>query len=185
MARLIIGILCILGAIVPPVRSTLAFVATLDSGLVFSVPGTLDVTIDHPGRWYLYHDHETLRDGEVLRQTPGLPSGTSLELTDDAGGVLPIAADPATITVKTGTTSSVSVAAWDLQPGNYHLAVTGDGLDAVCSFSEMRVMAFVKELLKSCLMSLLLIGLGIAGIVSGVSAIRQKRRAALDVLPDR
>ena len=186
MGRIVLGILAIVATVIPPVFATVTFIRDLGRGaVVFLAPGQAEVTVAEAGRWYLYHDHRTTFDGRSFTQSPGLPDGASFRLTDAAGAVVPVAEDPARISVQVGGTDSVSVACWDLQPGAYIVTVDGFADDVVCSLGEMKVMAFLVDLLQALGLSLILLVAGIALIVGGARGRRRSPGEERGVLPDR
>lgn len=177
MLRILVGILLIVASVVPPIVVVVDLITGIGTGdQVFVAPGQTTLTVETPGRWYLYHDHETVHDGRVFNQSPGLTDGVRLSLHDAAGQERPQADDRAQITVASGGTSSVAVAAWDLAPGTYTVRVEGEDFEAVCSLSEMRVGDFLGALLRSVALSGLMLTIGVVVVVSGVHARRHQSK---------
>ena len=74
-----------IGAICVPFVIVLTLVRDSLDLLEFEVPGAAIAFVDTPGRYYLWHDYQTVYDGRTYNNPIELPDGLLIEITDKGG----------------------------------------------------------------------------------------------------
>jgi hypothetical protein len=86
-ALYVVGALAIVGGFVAGGLQCVRGFSTLDKWLTrVTVPGTEAITLDEPGRYTIYHEHETILDGELYSSADARPGALDYVLTNKATG---------------------------------------------------------------------------------------------------
>jgi hypothetical protein len=143
-------------------------------------PTDTQITLTEPGHYTIFHESETVVDGEVFSSR--FISGLRVVLTSvDTGEQVPLAMPSANMTYSFGNRTGSAVFTFDIaKPGNYRLAASyEDGA------KEPRAVLAVGHDFMGALMSTILGALGMAfgGFIAGgaiAAVIWRKRHAVLD-----
>lgn len=142
---------------------------TGQGGKQFLVPGSTEITVTEPGRYYLWNDYETIYEGKSFRRSETVPDGVEIVVGDENGDPIPLITDHSVSRTRNGH-SQKSIAHFDLdQPGSVRISVTGGMPERVFSLSQSKIwqtfgMVFGGIALAGVLAVLGLI-LGVVGIV--------------------
>lgn len=102
----------------------------------FLVPGSMEVEIEEPGKYYLWHDHVTLFNGTSFSVPKDIPDGVEIEIRGADGEALAMKRGIST-SVSLGNRSKVSIGYIDVDKAGWiSVSVSGDFDDRVFSLSE-------------------------------------------------
>ena len=170
LKTLIAGIsLFILGGFVIPFLLILPLFLNESSNQQFLTPGAKEVTVEEPGRYYLWNDFQTVYEGESFSRSERIPDGLKIAITDDAGNTLTFHSDTS-MSSSNGSSSKNSIGYVEVD-GACQLLVTvsGDTKERVFSFSQSNFKKMFLAILGggvvSMLMALIGFGIGIWGVV--------------------
>lgn len=124
------GIVVSIAMVIPLMRTFLH-----DHDVKFQVPGSVVLTIDKPGKYYLWNNYQTIFEGRSFSVGPNLPGGYVFSLVGEKSGeAIPIESDLSLHTA-IGGDEKQSVGYFEItDPGKYQLTVTGDEGERIMSF---------------------------------------------------
>lgn len=137
LRTLITGVLIfVIGSFVVPMLLILPLLLNESPNDRFLVPGSKDVTIDKPGRYYLWNDHKTIFQGKSYNKLEGIPDGIEILIQYEDGAKLPFTSDTS-IYSSSGNSSKQSIGYVELgEPGKISVSIIGDSEERVFSFSK-------------------------------------------------
>jgi hypothetical protein len=187
LKTLITGItLFILGGFVIPFLLILPLFLNESANSQFLIPGSNEVTVEEPGRYYLWNDFQTVHDGKSFSRSESIPDGLEIAVTDDTGKTLAFTSDTSTSS-SSGSSSKNSIGYVEVSnPGKLRVSVSGDSEERVFSFSQSIFPKMFLTILGGGIASLLMafIGFGIGFWGSSSSSeIRGANKASL-LTPD-
>jgi len=108
-----------------------------DDNIIFRAPGSVEISIVEPGRYYLWNNYVSVFEGRSYSLGPELPNGLTFSLTEkDSGSTVPIKSD-LSISSQIGNQKKSSIGYFELtNPGQYILKVSGNTEERVFSFGE-------------------------------------------------
>ena len=174
------GILFVIGMILP-----FAFIIPLvfqTDDITFRAPGSVDVIIEKPGRYYLYNNYSTVFEGRSYSFAEELPHGLSFSLIEkESGASVPMNSD-LSISSEAGSQLKSSIGYFKLiRPGQYTLTVSGNMEDRIFSFGESFFGHRFKNMILGMLVAfaaaitaLVLIVLGIVDLVRESKSANQR-----------
>lgn len=140
----------------------------------FEVPGTNEISILKPGRYYLWNDFQTIYNGKSYSRSEGIPDGVEIRVHEKNGGPLQFTSD-ARISEKEGTESRNSIGYVNVgQPGTLMIEVSGNNEKRIFSFSQSKFLQTFLVILISLGFAFLA---GIAGVIFVCWGIRKLTRA--------
>jgi hypothetical protein len=172
MKKIVIGIiLFILGAFIIPLTLVLTVVSNLPAEKQFKIPGTAQVTIDEPGRYYLWNNYQTLFEGKSYNRSERLPDGIEIKITDASTGEPFDFTTSLSISSTSGSNSKNSIGYIEVQnAADISIEVAGGNNERIFSFSQSRLLELIGLILACVLLSTVsaLSGVGITiwGIIS-------------------
>lgn len=170
LKTLIIGItLFLLGGFVIPVLLILPIFLTKSSEQQFLIPGTKELTIEEPSRYYLWNDCQTVFEGKSYSRSERLPDGIEITVTDGTGKILAFQSDTS-ISSSSGSSSKNSIGYVEVsEPSELFITVKSASEKRVFSFSESIFSKVFLPILgggmASMLMAFVGFGLGVWGVV--------------------
>jgi hypothetical protein len=181
---LIIGVaLFIIGGFVIPFLMILPLFLNESEDTQFLVPGSRKVTVEKPGRYYLWNDYQTVYDGKWFGRSKSIPDGLEIVVTDDAGTTLPFNSDTST-TSRSGSSYKRTIGYVEVEdPGELMISVSGESEERVFSFSQStlpKVLMILAGGTASLLVAFLGFGIGIWGLIKLVSKNGTANKPALD-----
>lgn len=172
------GLLFLLGGFVVPLLLVLVVVSHHEPETQFKVPGQTEVMVKEPGRYYLWHDYQTVYQGRNYTQSGDIPDGLTIQVHDANGRELPFVSDRSISSSNNGSTRKsigyVAVA----QPETLTVQVSGSAQDLIFSFSQFRLLRLFGLIFGGVGLSILVglggLGLMVWGIVKLVRAKPQR-----------
>jgi len=142
--------------------------------LEFEVPGAAIAFVDSPGRYYLWHDYQTVYDGRTYDNPIELPDGLMIEITEQGGMPLDFVSDSNSLFSLSGRARQ-SIGYVELSnAGQVSIDVTGGAESRIFSFSPFSFGRFVGLIVKGFVFAVLValssLGLIIWGIVKLANA---------------
>ena len=138
----------------------------------FLAPGRQTFTVERPGRYVIWHKHQTLYEGRTYSSGPSLPDGATIKVFAPDGSEVPMSQSVGA-TITSGSERSASVCAFDAaSPGEYTIEIG--------ELDEPHVMTVRRAMLKQAVSVVLLILMGGVGflaalVVTVITAIRRSR----------
>jgi hypothetical protein len=176
--KLIFGILLFVsGACVLPLSLLLPLVLNQPSNDQFLVPGSETFAIEGPGRYYLWHDHQTLFHGTTYDHPVELPNGIRISISNSLGDSLDWINAPS-ISTSQGTRSRQSIAYADVPAaGEWTVQVAGQFEPRVFSFAESNFMKMFGWIFGGIATCVLLASVGVVLMVLGVVRMAQNKKS--------
>ncbi len=181
MKRMVVGGLLVLIGIAGFGYGIFSFVMDLGDRQAFLAPGELLLTVPEAGRFYVFHDHQTVFQGTAYSHPEGLPNGWTFSVTRvDTGDACDLKYDTK-MSESMGGTERKAIAYAHLSPGDYRIQVRGAGggqrVLSVGPAMTGSIVGFFGAILLAPLACLIGIGLAVWGLIAVLLA-RQKRAAA-------
>ncbi len=167
MKKLILGIILCAAAFIVPLTLVIPMISALANGTVeFEAPGELEVTVEEPGRHYVYHEYVIVFKGRSYSRDKGLPDGVTFSLTGaESGESFPMQTD-SSFSFSTGERQNVSVGYFEVeQPGDYILRIGGLDEPRIFSFGPALFENFASFFVQLIVGFMLVIATMIAGIL--------------------
>lgn len=135
----------------------------------FKVPGETQVSVEEPGRYYVWNDYETIFEGRTYNKWDCLPDEMTVRIRNaDTGETLEFTGDTST-TSSTGGTSRNSIGYVEIEePCALNIQVTGPVEERVFSFSRVRVWQVLKPVFASLAVAAVVGVLGLAIALWGI-----------------
>jgi hypothetical protein len=150
-------VLFVAGAFVVPAAIVIPLILNQTKAKQFLVPGSVEISAETPGRYYLWNDFRTVFNGRTYQSPEELPGGLEITITDGGGSRLTFVSDGSTSS-SNGSSSKRSIGYVEVTtPGNLTVAVSGN--------TDQRVFSFARsEILK--ILGLVLGGMGASGLTA-------------------
>ncbi len=140
----------------------------------FLVPGSMEVVVEEPSAYYLWHDHATIYNGVSYQQSPGFPNGASLSIVDSGGRSYEFIAN-GSISMSSGSYSRVSIGYVVVdEPVALTISVSGEFEERVLSFSKSAFWSVFLSMMGGILVGMVV---GVAGLIFLVLGIVQQSRS--------
>ena len=154
----------------------------------FSIPGTIQVAIEEPGRYYLWNDHQTIFNGKTYNRSEDLPDGIEISITDTATGTLFDFIDTASISISGGNSAKRSIGYIEVSnPTRLQVDITGGNEDRIFSFARATFFEKLKRIFGGVALAFLAgssgVGLVIWGVVKSTRA-KEKENRETPSVPD-
>jgi hypothetical protein len=161
--------LFILGGFVIPFLLILPLFLNESANTQFLIPGSKEVTVEKPGRYYLWNDFQTVYEGKSFSRSENIPDGLEIAVTDDTGKTLAFNSDTSTSSTG-GSSSKKSIGYVEVSdPGKLTVSVSGGSEGSVFSFSQSIFPKMFLTILgggtASLLMAFIGFGIGIWGVI--------------------
>lgn len=162
---MITGAVCfIVGAFVIPLATVLPLILEGSKEVQFKVPGTMEIPVDVPGRYYLWNDFQTVYKGTSYDRSTGIPDGMEIRIRNGNGELLEFSSDTS-MSSTNGASASNSIGYVNIEgPGKVKIEVTGGNEERVFSFARSRLLMMIGRIAGGFLFSMLF-GLGGLGMV--------------------
>ncbi len=131
-------------------------------------PGPVEVQIPFAGDYRLWHEQKTSIDGRLQVVADNLPSGSSVEVNDLQGNIIPLRPVRGSMTQEVGGTRRVAIGHIEFPyAGTYKLSITGFDEPRQFRLSEIR---FLDNLLRALLFAVPGTLLFMSGLIWGILA---------------
>jgi len=132
----ITGAILLVAAFVVPFLSILPFLLKHQNENQFKIPGSIQVTAEKPGRYYLWNDFRTVLDGRTFNQSEHIPNGLNISVEDSNGRKLAFVSDTS-ISSTNGSSAKNTIGYVEIEhPGKVTVRVSGGSEERVFSFSQ-------------------------------------------------
>ena len=166
------AVLFIVGAFVIPLAVVLPIVIGLSNSdeKQFIIPGDTQTTIEKPGRYYLWNDHQTIFKGKSYNRSESIPDGIEIKITNVETGKLFDFVSDASMSSTSGNSSKNTIGYIEVSsPCTVDIKITGGEEERVFSLSESNLLKMIGIILGGSVLAIILgfAGFGIAvwGIV--------------------
>ena len=180
MKKIVFGIaVFVLGAIVIPMAMIIGTVLNQPAAKQFKVPGTAQVSIEEPGRYYLWNDFQTVYEGKSYELSERLPGGVEITIRDvDTGEEFDFVSS---LTTSSSAPSSSKNSIGYIEVHNdTEISIEVAGLDdeRVLSFSKSFVSKLVVMVIAGGLLSTVSALSGIVFTICGIVSLISKKAEA-------
>jgi hypothetical protein len=186
LKTLIIGIaLFILGGFVIPFLLILPLFLNESANTQFLIPGSKEVTVEKPGRYYLWNDFQTVYEGKSFSRSENIPDGLEVAVTDDTGRTLAFTSDTSTSS-SSARSSKRSIGYVEVSnPGKLTVSVSGDSEARVFSFSQSIFPKIFLAILGGGTASLLMAFIGFSIGIWGLIKLVRSKTGEQDAAPSK
>lgn len=134
---LITGItLFILGGFVVPLLFVLPLALNSEKNHPFLIPGSKEVKVEKPGRYYVWNDHKTIYEGKSYNRLESIPDDLEFLIRSEGGTTLSFTGDTSRSSTS-GEASRNTIGYVDVsEPGILTISVSGNSEKRVFSFSR-------------------------------------------------
>lgn len=170
IATIIAGlVLFVLGAFVLPLACVLLLVLGHKEPVQFKVPGTQEINVEKPGRYYLWNDFQTVYEGKSYDRSEHLPDGMEIKIRDSNGTPLRFVSD-GSMSSKDNDSARNTVGYVEIEnPGKVKIEVSGGNEERIVSFEQSQLLKMAGFLVAdfgvSALVALGGFALGIWGVI--------------------
>jgi hypothetical protein len=135
--KIIGGGLLFIFAMLLPFACVIPFFVLEGKDRIFRAPGSIEVSVEKPGRYYLWDNYSTVFEGRSYSFEKELPNGLVFSLIEkESGSVIPLNAD-SSVSSDSGNQKKVTVGYFELtRPGTYLLSITGNTETRIFSFGR-------------------------------------------------
>jgi hypothetical protein len=171
------GVMLLLGVLVVPLLVVLQLILGNQHGAQFEAPGSMELAVKEPGRYYLWNDFRTVFNGRTYDRSENLPDGVEIQIRDASGRQLEFISD-SSISWSTGTSSKKSIGYVAVeQPGQVTVQVSGRSDDRILSFSTSGLLGVFGLIVGGVGLSMVVAIAGLGLIIWGtVKLVRANRR---------
>lgn len=166
MKKVILGIILCTAAVLAPGLWILSLVnAYEDRTVSFRAPGTLEVKVEAPARYFVWNEYRTIFEGRTYSSEKSLPEGVEFLLEDvETGEALPLQTN-ATISFSTGGRQRTSIGYFSIEErGGYRLTIRGLEQPRIFSFGPTPL-GDIPSLLGRFFFLMIL---AVAGMIGGI-----------------
>lgn len=157
--------LFLLGAFVFPLLIILPVILGESDEVQFKVPGEAEISVEKPGRYYLWNDFRTVHEGKSYNRPEDIPDGIEIRVQNSKGEALEFVGDTS-ISSSSGSSSKNSIGYVEVQnPGQLRVEVSGGNEDRIFSFSQSGLLKMFGLILGGAAISALI---AIGGIVLAI-----------------
>lgn len=179
LKTLIAGIAIFLtGAVALPAFFVFTLLSGGMAGQQFIAPGSAEIQIEKPGRYYLWNDYQTVYDGTTYNDSLTVPGGLTIRFSDASGQPLPLNADTS-MSINIGSSSKNSIGFIEVTtPGSVAVSVSGEVESRVFSVSAFSLAGFARMILSGLALAFAGLAILIWGIVKLVRSSRSEKAQA-------
>jgi len=177
------GVTFLLGAFVVPLLFILPLILGHQQDARFKAPGSIEVAVKEPGRYYLWNDFRTIYNGKSYDRAETIPDGLEFQVRDAEGHLLELVSD-ASISMSSGSSAKKSIGYVEVEhPCKVTVQVSG-GEETIFSFSQFGWLRMLGLVVGAVGLSMVVAIAGLALIVWGiVKVVRATRRGDPNAAP--
>ena len=163
--------LIVLGAFVIPVTVILSLILVDSNEKQFKIPVTTVITVEEPGRYYLWNEYQTIFNGISYNRSKSIPDGIEIKIKNQKTGEPYNFISNGSISSNSKGSSRNSIGYVDIQHvGSINIAIAGGNEERIFSFSQFElwnifglILGGIGLAIMTCLSGL---GLAIWGIIN-------------------
>jgi hypothetical protein len=183
MKKVVVGIvLCFLALAVPGV-GLFFFISAVTQAEIrsFEGPGTIEVQVDDPGRYFLWNEYRTVFEGRSYSRSEELPDGVGFSAVRmDTGESISFRTN-FSITHRSGQREKASIGYFEVtEPGLYRVSVEGLRQTRIFAFGQSSMDDFGGMMARGFFFTLFSIAAMLAGLlflIFGILELVRKRSA--------
>lgn len=160
-------VLLIIGMALPFVLTIPFFLQIQEEGEVFRGPGvSRTISIDEPGRYYLWHNYSTVFEGRSYSFPEELPDGLSFSLTEQpSGNKIPMQSGSG-FSEESGSRKKSSIGYFEVtEPGRYTVTISGNTEQRIFSLGKSSIDDLLGFFIKGAIGMVIALGAAIAAAV--------------------
>jgi hypothetical protein len=177
---IILGVVIfVAGAVATPIVLVTYLFTLEDQTQKFKIPGRLEVSIEEPGKYYLWNEYRCVFEGKTHSSSRELPNGIFFELVGMNTSEKPPLNSNQSMSVSSGNDLSVSIGYYKVtQPDDYILEVFGETEERIFSFGTSRFSKIMIAVATGGAISMVVSLTGIAVVIYGIVQLVKKKKAA-------
>ncbi|XOF34470.1 MAG: hypothetical protein ACL93V_04015 [Candidatus Electrothrix sp. YB6] len=177
---IIVGVsLFVLGGVVIPLIIIVPLFLGDSVNEQFIVPGSIQVAVKEPGRYYLWNNYQTVFDGRSYNRSEELPDGMNIRFTNAETGEPFAFIASSSISMSSGSSAKRSIGYIEVQkPCRIALDITGESDQGVFSFSRAVFFEMLKQICGSIALSVVAGFTGIGCTIWSVVRLTQAKEQA-------
>jgi hypothetical protein len=169
-------VLFILEAVVIPLLFVLPLLLGSSHEVQFRIPGTIQTTVEKPGRYYLWNDFRTVYEGKSYDRSERIPDGIEIRIHNSKGELLEFVGNTS-ISTSAGSSSKNSIGYVEVEsPGKVSIEITGGNEERIFSFAESGLLKMLGLILGGFGLSLLVGISGFGIIIWGIVKLARANR---------
>lgn len=161
--------MCFLGVFVPAAVFLPILINGDPSEKTFKVPGIMQVSVDEPGRYYLWNAHQIVFEGKSYNCSESIPGGMEIKISNEETGEQFDLVSYSTMTSTRGSELKNSIGYFEVNSaGSLLIEVTGGNEQRVFSFSKSpfgMIKLFIIVILLAAIIGLVGLGFILLGVV--------------------
>jgi hypothetical protein len=179
------GVMFLVGAFVVPLLFILPLILEHEQAAQFKAPGSIEVAVKKPGRYYLWNDYQAVYNGKSYNRSESIPDGLEIRIRDADGHELQIVSD-GSISTSGGSSAKKSIGYVGVEhPGKVTVQVTGGSEDRIFSFSQSGLLRIFGLILGGFGLSVIVAVGGIGLVIWGsVKLVRANRKGEPNAAPN-
>src|SRR3569833_1652891 len=135
---IIAGVIFLAAAFVVPFLFILPLLLEHQNENQFKVPGSTQVAVEKPGRYYLWNDFRTVYNGQSFNRSEHIPDRLHIRIADSGGHPFSFVSDTS-ISSTSGTSAKSSIGYIEFEhPGKITVQVSGNTEERIFSFSKTK-----------------------------------------------
>ena len=161
--------LFLLAAFVLPLACIIPLLHQDSADHTFLVPGTAQLTVQEPGRYYLWNKYQSIYQGQNYQRSRTLPDGITIEIRNrTTGQPLEFISDTSTSST-IGNSAKNSIGYVKIEtPTDLEIEVAGTTEERVFSFSPSNLTTIFATIAGTCCLSTIFILAAITLIIIGI-----------------
>jgi hypothetical protein len=161
--------LVLIGIIAAAPVSLVWFLKNKTPSTQFLTPGTKEIEIVKPGKYYLWFDYQTIYKGQSFNSSEEIPNGLKFRLVElSSRNTIEMTSD-FSCKVSSNDCQSKSVGRFQIEsPGKYLISVDGDSPERIFSFSGDTIGILLKTMIRGALIVTIGVGAGLVACVFGL-----------------
>lgn len=133
---IICGVISLVAAVGVPFLFVIPLFLQHQNENQFKVPGSIQVTVEKPGRYYLWNDFRTIYHGQSFNRSEHIPDGMNIRIADSDGHQFNFVSDTS-ISSTSGSSAKNSIGYVEIEyPGKFTIQVSGSSEERIFSFSK-------------------------------------------------
>lgn len=172
------GALTILGAFIIPVLAIIPLLLADRNEVQFKAPGTIQVPVDKPGRYYLWNEYQTIYKGRSYNRSERIPDGMEIRIKDSSGQLLEFVSN-GSMSSQIGSNFKQSVGYVEVKnTGIVDIEVSGGNQEMIFSFSRSGMFKIIVIAFGGFALSGIVALTGFGVIIWGIVKLLQANKSA-------
>jgi hypothetical protein len=176
--------LIVLGAFVIPLTVILSLVLDDSNEKQFKIPVTTVITIEEPGRYYLWNEYQTIFNGRSYNRSKSIPDGIEIKIKSQKTGESYNFISNGSISSNNNGSSRNSIGYVDIQNvGSIDIEISGGNEERIFSFSQFDLWDIFGLILGGIGLSMMVCLSGVGLTIWGIINVSKSNKKAKQVKP--